>query len=278
MASGLCAECGMPRGGSRSRRYCNRCAASPGRGTDGTRALRARVLAGYGGNCPSCACCGETQLAFLTLDHVNGAGGAHRRARKGWQGVYREVVRGGFPNRFQLLCFNCNIARGLYGHCPHAGPSIPLVSRILTDPSNHSILGEKTCTRCGRMLPNSAFYPSKLGRGGLQSRCRSCTREVSSARLRAARVEALAHYAAGDISCQCCGEHEELFLALDHTNGEGPRQPGGRVGGNSFFAWLKKQGFPPGLRLLCHNCNCAMGRDQLCPHKLGVATEHNHLA
>jgi hypothetical protein len=55
-------------------------------------------------------------------------------------------------------------------------------------------------------------------------------------------------------------------LALDHINGEGPRQPGRRVGGNTFYAWLKKQGYPAGLRVLCHNCNCAKGRDRDCPH------------
>jgi hypothetical protein len=204
-------------------RHCfgraTRCASAPARKIDSTRALRTRVLFAYGGRCPFCACCGETRLAFLTLDHVNGAGRAHRRLRKGWQGVYRGLVRDSFPGGFQLLCFNCNIARGLYGSCPHARTILRASIGIPAASLNLGMIGDEACARCGNFLPNSAFYRSKLGRGGLQSRCRVCTREASSARLRAARLQALSHYAAGDVSCQCCGEREELFLALDHIDG-----------------------------------------------------------
>src|SRR6266536_2250650 len=34
----------------------------------------------------------------------------------------------------------------------------------------------------------------------------------------------------------------EKFLALDHIDGDGRRQPGVRRGGNRFYAWLIKQG------------------------------------
>jgi hypothetical protein len=37
-------------------------------------------------------------------------------------------------------------------------------------------------------------------------------------------------------------------------------------GGNVFFAWLKREGYPPGLQVLCHNCNCAKGKKATCPH------------
>jgi hypothetical protein len=79
------------------------------------------------------------------------------------------------------------------------------------------------------------------------------------------------HYSGGDVRCQCCGEDEEQFLALDHIDGAGPRHPTRRSGGNSFYAWLMKQSFPPGLQVLCHNCNCAKGKDRDCPHVLTVA-------
>jgi hypothetical protein len=52
------------------------------------------------------------------LDHLANDGRAHRRRCKGWQGVYRELVRDAFPAGYQVLCFNCNLARGAYGIVP----------------------------------------------------------------------------------------------------------------------------------------------------------------
>lgn len=86
------------------------------------RALRARVLAAYGG---ACKCCGEETPEFLAIDHVNNDGESHRReVLKGYgRAIYRWLEKSGYPqDRFQLLCHNCNMAKGLYGGCPHAGP------------------------------------------------------------------------------------------------------------------------------------------------------------
>lgn len=33
--------------------------------------------------------------------------------------IYRAVELAGFPPTYRLLCHNCNMARGLYGTCPH---------------------------------------------------------------------------------------------------------------------------------------------------------------
>src|SRR5262249_27217756 len=45
--------------------------------------LKQRVMEAYGG--ARCVCCGETGLAFLTIDHIEGKGCLHRRTirRKG---------------------------------------------------------------------------------------------------------------------------------------------------------------------------------------------------
>jgi hypothetical protein len=59
------------------------------------------------------------------------------------------------------------------------------------------------------------------------------------------------HYSLGELSCACCGEEELKFLALDHTNSDGPRMGSSRSGGNVFFAWLQREGYPPGLQVLC---------------------------
>jgi hypothetical protein len=72
------------------------------------------VFNAYGNKC---ACCGETKKEFLTIDHVNGGGHAHRQ-KVGTQ-IWLHVVKEGFPKTYQLLCFNCNCAKGIFGSCPH---------------------------------------------------------------------------------------------------------------------------------------------------------------
>jgi hypothetical protein len=87
------------------------------------RRLREEAIAHYGG---ACGCCGETELAFLAIDHLNGGGRAHRQAI-GWGGsnLYGWLHRMGYPPGFGCLCHNCNVARGLYGACPHGRRSSP---------------------------------------------------------------------------------------------------------------------------------------------------------
>lgn len=69
---------------------------------------------------PECACCGEMQLQFLCLDHING-GGTEERKRLGPGGVlfYCRLKAAGYPPGLQVLCHNCNMAKGFYGKCPH---------------------------------------------------------------------------------------------------------------------------------------------------------------
>ena len=72
-----------------------------------------------------CACCGETNRVFLTLDHVNGDGAEHRRELGGGRTTstdktWRWLVQSNFPDGFQILCYNCNCGkRDNGGICPH---------------------------------------------------------------------------------------------------------------------------------------------------------------
>ncbi len=77
--------------------------------------MREAILRAYGHRC---ACCGETEEAFLTLEHVNGDGASHRKLR-GTNRVYADVVAEGFPDKYTLLCWNCNCAKRFGGKCPH---------------------------------------------------------------------------------------------------------------------------------------------------------------
>lgn len=78
---------------------------------------RDRVHIHYGGgSSPMCMCCGETTYEFLTIDHVNGRKKGDKRS--GGQ-LYGWLIKNNFPPGFQVLCFNCNHAKGMFGVCPH---------------------------------------------------------------------------------------------------------------------------------------------------------------
>lgn len=82
------------------------------------RKLKAEVMLAYGGQV--CNCCGETTFEFLSIDHVNNDGAQHRR-ELGHSGrtLYGWLKKNQYPPGFQVLCFNCNMAKGLHGYCPH---------------------------------------------------------------------------------------------------------------------------------------------------------------
>jgi hypothetical protein len=70
---------------------------------------------------PSCVCCGESVVQFLSLDHINGGGNKHRKEVGTGIGFYRWLKRNNFPEGFQTMCHNCNQAKWAYGACPHDG-------------------------------------------------------------------------------------------------------------------------------------------------------------
>lgn len=79
--------------------------------------LWTQVFDAYGHRCN---CCGEADDRFLTIDHVNGGGKAHRDAVGGTIMVLRQIIQDGFPADYQILCFNCNLGRQRAGGtCPH---------------------------------------------------------------------------------------------------------------------------------------------------------------
>ncbi len=71
---------------------------------------------------PECACCGETHIEFLCLDHINNDGNIERK-KLGSQGsgtnFYAYLKKRNYPEGYQVLCFNCNCAKAFYGKCPH---------------------------------------------------------------------------------------------------------------------------------------------------------------
>lgn len=84
---------------------------------------RLATLRHYSQGEPVCRCCNETTLEFLALDHIDGGGNAHRKSIRptGQASMYEWAKRNGYPPIFQVLCHNCNLAKGFYGRCPHSG-------------------------------------------------------------------------------------------------------------------------------------------------------------
>jgi hypothetical protein len=81
------------------------------------RKLKVAAYQAYGGF--RCACCGETEEPFLSLDHIHNDGAQHRKVvdrRK----IYKWLSENGYPKGFQVLCMNCNFGKARNGGiCPH---------------------------------------------------------------------------------------------------------------------------------------------------------------
>jgi hypothetical protein len=88
------------------------------------RNRKQRILKHYGDRC---ACCGLEQYEFLCIDHIEGGGNEHRRSLQmsktrcgsSSTGFYKWLEKNNYPEGFQVLCHNCNMAKSIYGICPH---------------------------------------------------------------------------------------------------------------------------------------------------------------
>lgn len=120
----------------------------------------------------------------------------------------------------------------------------------------------KPCARCGTEFTGSMEqrrYCSPACRDAAAKEQRVDARKVQ-------RMEILQAYGGPEPACVCCGEREPLFLALDHINGGGHQQRK-ELGSGGFYTWLRKNNYPAGFQVLCHNCN--FGRQingGACPH------------
>jgi len=122
---GVCVHCGKKRQAGFVR--CQKCLDTHRRHIVN---VKTAIFDAYGG--AWCACCGEDTREFLTVDHIDGGGLRHRRelarTRDGREGqiagtsFYLWLKRNNFPPGYQVLCWNCNFAKGAFGICPHQRP------------------------------------------------------------------------------------------------------------------------------------------------------------
>jgi ribosomal protein S14 len=110
-SQGLCPQCGKHQ--AILGKNCDVCRISLRKYTKG---YRKQVLDAYG---RKCACCGITEEVFLTVDHIANDGAEHRRSIGGKSNFYRSIIKEGFPDKYQILCWNCNSAKHFLGQCPH---------------------------------------------------------------------------------------------------------------------------------------------------------------
>ena len=82
-----------------------------------SRKSRLKCLNHYSNGKYKCDCCGEKEIKFLTIDHINNDGTKHRKEIG--QNITFWLIKNNFPKGFQILCYNCNNAKRIYGKCPH---------------------------------------------------------------------------------------------------------------------------------------------------------------
>lgn len=133
----------------------------------------------------------------------------------------------------------------------------------------------KTCTKCATTKPRGRFSKSVCTRDGLNYWCKVCMKRISKkylknkrrqGRIAAARLrlEILQYYSrCKKPFCACCRVSILEFLGIDHIKGGGAKHK--RIV-RHLYRWLKKNGFPKGFRVLCHNCNQSLGAYGYCPH------------
>ncbi len=72
------------------------------------------VLTHYGNGKLVCVMCGESRLACLSIDHING-NGCQERKKFGGNGYgykfYRYLKKNDYPKGYQTLCMNCQFCK-----------------------------------------------------------------------------------------------------------------------------------------------------------------------
>ncbi len=77
------------------------------------------------------------------------------------------------------------------------------------------------------------------------------------------KTDALFAYSEGDAHCLHCGEQNSEFLTLDHISGRESMGHAKHVKGHTLYSLLKREGYPPGMQILCWNWNEIKGKKDM---------------
>lgn len=203
------------------------------RGREFRRQLKEKVISHYSQGKNECACCGEKHTEFLTIDHINGGGYRHtQEIGKRGNCFYKWLIENNYPEGFQVLCYNCNCAKGHFIYCPHKKQQEKVNNEIIYN-------------RKAYMKEHHQKNQAKL------------------------KMEIISHYSNGKNYCDCCGENQIKFLTVNHKDGGGNKHRQEVGTGSQFYKWLINNKFPEGYNVLCFNCNLALGFYGYCPHQNG---------
>lgn len=108
---------------------------------------RIRVFSHYGSKC---ACCGESEIGFLTIDHIGGMVPemAECGVKLGGDNLYKYLIAHNFPPGYQCLCANCNMAIGWWGVCPHKAKQVSTYGSRVTEMLDTSTPIASSSPRC----------------------------------------------------------------------------------------------------------------------------------
>lgn len=190
----------------------------------------------YGGICMQC---GESNIEYLTIDHINNDGAEHRR--NAGPNIYHLIYEEKIPiDGYQLLCYNCNCAKTVdYSGYPYK----------LED----SYYEQGKCACCNKLIHcTRSTRKYCIDCKALKGKYASKNHDISM------KKGAIDHY--GSV-CSNCGESRLEKLTIDHIKNDGAEQRRRfNCGtGQTFYRWLAKNNFPDnlGLQVLCYNCNCS---------------------
>jgi hypothetical protein len=115
-------------------------------------------------------------------------------------------------------------------------------------------------------------------------RCEACLKK-SKDRDAALKLEVINKYGGCQCACLGCREIDIDCLQINHIDGNGNkhRKEINKKSGMDFYAWLKKNNFPPGYNVLCAICNFVRGlrtnrgTRRCCYHELMIAKAYEHL-
>jgi len=99
--------------------------------------VKKEVIAYYSNNENKCICCGENNIDFLCIDHINGGGNKHRKKEKSYG--YSWFINNNFPSGYRVLCHNCNSSLGFYHYCPHHPEGVNIPTNFGGYPSSKEI-------------------------------------------------------------------------------------------------------------------------------------------
>jgi hypothetical protein len=113
---------------------------------------------------------------------------------------------------------------------------------------------------------NIAREKTRRNRPDVKARYKSITDDT---RLKVLQYYSKLHSNSNIPCCRCCGLNSTItFLALDHIAGKKQMDSepklvklgySSKFQGSTLWLWIKRNNFPEGFQVLCHNCNTAKG-------------------